>query len=55
MSLQQAVSVGDNILDQQPVGLITTIYSVRWGNHVMILDKVIEITDAILPPTINRI
>jgi predicted nuclease of restriction endonuclease-like (RecB) superfamily len=46
-SLQQAVAPGENSLVQQPVGLITTIYSVPWGHHVLILDKVKEVTEAI--------
>jgi predicted nuclease of restriction endonuclease-like (RecB) superfamily len=47
VSLQQAVAPGENSLVQQPVGLITTIYSVPWGHHVLILDKVKEVTEAI--------
>jgi len=45
-SLQQAVAPGENSLVQQPVGLVTTIYSVPWGHHVLILDKVKEVTEA---------
>lgn len=44
--MQQAVAPGETGLIQQPVGLISTIYSVPWGHHVLILDKVKEVTEA---------
>lgn len=48
-SVQQLVGLNKNeqtILIQQPVGLISTIYSVPWGHHVLILDKVKDVAEA---------
>ena len=44
--MQQAVAPGETGLIQQPVGLGPTIYSVPWGHHVLILDKVKEVAEA---------
>jgi len=46
ISMQQVAAPGENSLVQQPVGLISTIYSVPWGHHVLILDKVKEVAEA---------
>ena len=45
--VQQLVALGDTDIVQQPVGLGMTIYSVPWGHHVFILDKVKEVAEAI--------
>lgn len=44
--MQQAAAPGENSLVQQPVGPISSIYSVPWGHHVLILDKVKEVAVA---------
>ena len=46
ISMQQVTAPGEDSLIQQPVGLISTIYSVPWGHHVLILDKVKEVAEA---------
>jgi len=46
ISMQQVAAPGENSLVQQPVGLISSIYSVPWGHHVLILDKVKEVAEA---------
>ena len=45
-SVQQAVALNNDSLIQQPVGLTSTIYSVPWGHHVQILNKVKDVTEA---------
>lgn len=44
--MQQFVALNENNIIQQPVGLISTIYSVPWGHHVLILDKVKDVAEA---------
>jgi len=46
-SVQQLVALNENSLVQQPVGLGTILYSVPWGHHVLILDKVKEAEEAL--------
>lgn len=46
ISMHQEAAPGDNSLIQQPVGLISIIYSVPWGHHVLILDKVKVVAEA---------
>jgi len=45
--MQQAVALSDGDSVQQVVGLKSPINSVPWGHHVMILDKVKEVDEAI--------
>ena len=45
-SSQQPVAPGDGDSVQQPVGLNLPIYSVPWGHHVLILDKVKDVEAA---------
>ena len=45
-SMQQPVKLNETISVQQPVGLNLPIYSVPWGHHVLILDKVKDVEAA---------
>lgn len=47
VSVQQVVALNSDISVQQPVRLIPEIYSVPWGHHVLILNKVKEIQEAL--------
>lgn len=46
ISMQQDVASGENSLIQQAVGLGSILYSVPWGHHILLLDKVKEVTEA---------
>ncbi len=45
-SVQQAAALNENSIVQQPVGLKSSIYTVPWGHHLLILDKVKEVAEA---------
>jgi len=54
ISMHSEAAPGDNSLIQQPVELITIIYSVPWGHHVLILDKVKEVAEGKISWTVTE-